>query len=183
MLTDSETTTLEAFADTVVPGRRRHAGDRAIAGVAEGPGAVEAGALAVLRDPATGIEDGVAGMAHLLDEHARALASELALQVSDDGTAFADLDYPTRRLLIARLTAVGAPLRDFWFLLALFSYMAYDSAPHRDTAEALADQHPGLVALGFARPGADGRWGFARTSYGRPLATTHPATDENGNLP
>ena len=35
-LTDSEVMTLEAFADTIIPGERRHATDRAVAGAADG---------------------------------------------------------------------------------------------------------------------------------------------------
>ncbi|MGJ9423262.1 DUF5987 family protein [Aeromicrobium sp. CF3.5] len=175
--------TLEAFADTVIPGCKRYPEDRAIAGVSTTPGAVDAGALLVLQDPATGIEDGVGDMADLLDQHAQDVASERGLVVAVDGTAFADLDYPSRRELVASLTAPGATLRDFWFLLALFSYMAFDSAPHLDTAMALAEDHPGLLAIGFARPDDNGVWEFDPATYGRPMATLHPATDENGNLP
>ena len=43
-------------------------------------------------------------------------------------------------------------------LLALFSNMAFDSAAHRHTTEALAAGHPGLLTLGFAEPDADGLW-------------------------
>ncbi|MFR9753631.1 DUF5987 family protein [Nocardia sp. 004] len=181
-LTTTETTTLEAFADTVIPGRKRHEHDRAIAGVSSLPGAVEAGALTVLQDPAAGIEDGIAEMAHLLNDHARARAAEIGVAVGAD-LPFADLDYSARRGLVADLSAPGAPLRDFWFLLALFSYMAYDSAPHRDTATAIAEGHPGLLALGFARPDENGHWGFERASYRQPMARLHPDTDENGNMP
>jgi len=44
--------TLEAFADTIVPGEKRSPDDHAIAGAASGPGAVGAGALELLRTPA-----------------------------------------------------------------------------------------------------------------------------------
>lgn len=43
--------TLEAFADTLVPGERRSSSDRAIAGAAPGPGAVQAGVIALLTSP------------------------------------------------------------------------------------------------------------------------------------
>ncbi|WP_196812252.1 DUF5987 family protein [Nocardia sp. CNY236] len=181
-LTTTEITTLEAFADTVLPGRKRHENDRAIAGVSPLPGAVEAGALTVLQDPATGIDDGIAEMAHLLNEHAREHAARIGVEVGDD-VPFADLDYQARRGLVADLSAPDAALRDFWFLLALFSYMAYDSAPHRDTATAIAEEHPGLLAVGFARPDENGHWGFERASYRQPMARLHPDTDENGHLP
>ena len=48
--------TLEAFADTFVPGEKRSPDDVAIAGAAAGPGAVEAGALELLEMPATGVD-------------------------------------------------------------------------------------------------------------------------------
>ena len=47
--------TLEAYADTIVPGEKRWPGDRAIAGVSTGGGAVTGGALDLLRWDATGI--------------------------------------------------------------------------------------------------------------------------------
>ncbi|MGW6652338.1 DUF5987 family protein, partial [Streptomyces rubiginosohelvolus] len=53
------TVTLEAYADTIVPGEKRWPGDRAVAGVSTGGGAVTAGALELLRWDATGIHDGL----------------------------------------------------------------------------------------------------------------------------
>ena len=49
--------TLEAFADTFVPGERRFPDDIAIAGAAAGPGAVAAGAIELLHSPATGVSE------------------------------------------------------------------------------------------------------------------------------
>jgi hypothetical protein len=59
--------------------------------------------------------------------------------------------------------------------------MAFDTAAHQHTADAIAAGHPGLAAMGFARPDADGLWRFADFSYGRPLARTHPATTSSGS--
>jgi hypothetical protein len=44
----SLTQTLEAFADTLIPGEKRFPADRAIAGVVSGAGAVQAGAIEML---------------------------------------------------------------------------------------------------------------------------------------
>jgi len=175
-LTAGQVRALEAYADTVLPGRKRGPDDAAIAGVSSTPGAVEAGAIAVLTNPATGIEDGVAEMADLLDK----LAGE---HVGDPTMTMADLPYPQRRELLATLTGADRPDRDLWFLVALFAYMAYDSAPHRNTAAAMAERHPGLYAMGFREPDADGRWRVRIASYGKPLAPLHPSTDARGNLP
>src|SRR5206468_12435454 len=46
--------TLEAFADTLLPGEKRSPTDRAIAGAAPGAGAVQAGALDLMGFPAGG---------------------------------------------------------------------------------------------------------------------------------
>jgi hypothetical protein len=174
--------TLEAFADTIVPGAKRGPDDRAIAGVAEGGGAVAAGALELLDWPATGVTEGLDDLADRLEGHARAYADERGLTLDGDVPAFVALGYADRRTLATRLFAVDHPEKEFWVLLALFSNMAYDSAAHRPTAEALAEGHPGLTAMGFARPGPDGRWGFAESSYRRPLARSHPDTDATGSL-
>jgi hypothetical protein len=63
----------------------------------------------------------------------------------------------------------------------MFSTMAYDSAAHLPTAQALADGHPGLTAMGFRRPDDDGLWRFPRFSYQRPLARPHPQTTPTGS--
>lgn len=182
VLTEAETLALEAFADTILPGRKRTPDDAAIAGVSHDAGAVEAGALDVVTDPVTGIDDGVPDMARKLNEEAAAYARSHDLHVAP-GQEFADLPYEHRRALVGSLIAVGAPMRDFWVVLALFAYMAYDSAPHRQTAEAVARRDSGLAAMGFAAPGPDGIWAFGDFSYLKPLARLHPGTDEKGNLP
>jgi hypothetical protein len=59
--------------------------------------------------------------------------------------------------------------------------MAFDSAPHKHTVEAIAEGHPGLRTLGFAPPDHDGLWRFPNFSYGRKLAERHPNTTESGS--
>lgn len=191
-LTEVQVLTLEAFADTVVPGVKRHPEDVAIAGLDDSPGAVEAGALEVLLDPATGLEDGVGGMADLLNDHARARGQDRdrdhdqdrapAAAGADGLPDFVALDHADRRALLTELTAHEHPQRELWFLMALFCYMAFDSAPHLDTATAVRDGHPGLVHLGFLQPDADGLWRASAPTYGRPTARVRAGTDEFGNL-
>jgi len=100
-----------------------------------------------------------------------------------DGTvpAFVALPYEHRAAVILRLTAPGHPEKDGWVLLALFCNMAFDVAAHMHTTDAIAAGHPGLVAMGFAKPDPDGLWRFPAYSYRRPLANLHPATTASGS--
>jgi enediyne biosynthesis protein E8 len=176
------TLTLEAFADTIIPGEKRSADDLAIAGVATGGGAVASGALELLADPATGVTDGLGPLSQALNGHAQAYAAEQGLELDGEVPAFVALPYEHRAALIQRLTTPGHPEKEGWVLLALFSNMAFDVAAHLHTAEAIAAGHPGLTAMGFAKPDADGLWRFPEYSYRRPLADLHPNTIPSGSL-
>ncbi len=179
----ARTMTLEAFADTIIPGEKRSPDDRAIAGVAQGGGAVAAGAVELLEHPAGGLAESLGGLMHLLNAHALAYASEQGLVLDDDSVPpFVALSYSDRVALILQLTAPGHPEKAMWVGVALFSNMAFDSAAHMSTIDALAAGHPGLTAMGFAKPDADGLWRFPQYSYGRPLSNLHPLTSENGSL-
>jgi len=173
--------TLEAFADTVVPGEKRNPADRAVAGAAPGPGAVAAGALELLEMPATGIADGLDGAVASLNAHALTFAAERGLDLDPDVPSFAALEYADRRGLLTALTGPGHPEKDIWILVALFCFMAFDTAAHMHTTDAIAAGHPGLTLMGFAKPDEDGLWRFADFSYGRQLAQIHPDTTPAGN--
>lgn len=180
-LSPDQQQTLEAFADTIIPGEKRSPEDRAIAGVATGGGAVAAGALELLQWSATGVHEWLGELAGTLNAHAEAYAAELALDLDGSVPTFVALAYEHRAALVVRLTTPGHPEKPFWVSLALFSNMAYDSAAHLHTAEAMAAGHPGLTAMGIAQPDPDGRWRFPRYSYGRKLAEVHPGTTPSGS--
>lgn len=173
--------TLEAFADTIIPGVKRSPEDRAIAGVSDDAGAVEAGALELLETPATGVTAGLESLATGLNGHAAAYAAKRRIDLDEDVPEFVALSYEDRCELVVELTAPGHPEKDGWVLLALFSNMAYDSAAHMSTADALAQGHPGLTTMGFAEPESDGLWRFADSSYGKELAKRHPGTTASGS--
>jgi len=173
--------TLEAFADTIVPGNKRFPEDRAIAGVSSDGGAVAAGALELLQHPAGGLAEWLPGLAQLLNGHAQGYQQEKGMPAGDAAPPFVTLSYSDRAALILRLTALDNPERQGWVNLVMFSNMAFDSAAHLHTTEALAAGHPGLLTLGFAPPDPDGLWRFERFSYQRPLAAIHPATTDAGN--
>jgi hypothetical protein len=173
--------TLEAFADTIVPGEKRGPGDRAIAGAAEGGGAVAAGALELLAWDATGLTEAREELARKLNEHAGHYAAERGLDLDDTVPPFVALDFQHRTALARILLAPEHPEKEFWVLLALFCNMAYDSAAHMHTADAIAQGHPGLTAMGMTPPGPDGLWRYPDFSYGRPLASLHPDTTSSGS--
>jgi hypothetical protein len=177
----ARTVTLEAFADTIIPGEKRSPDDRAVAGVAAGGGAVAAGALELLETPATGITAGLDYLAQALNGHAEAYAAEHGLPLDGSVPPFVALAYPDRAALVHTLTTPGHPEKDGWVLLALFSNMAFDVAAHMHTTDAIAAGHPGLLAMGFAKPDPDGLWRFPDYSYRRPLASMHPDTTPSGS--
>ncbi|MBG0829068.1 regulator [Planomonospora sp. ID67723] len=174
-------TTLEAFADTIIPGEKRSPDDRAVAGAATGGGAVAAGAIELLEWDATGITDGLDDFARGLNEHAAAHAAERGAALDETVPPFVALPFADRTALVRRLTAPGHPEKALWVSLALFCNMAYDSAAHMHTADAIAAGHPGLTAMGVTAPDADGLWRFPAYSYGRPLADLHPDTTSTGS--
>jgi enediyne biosynthesis protein E8 len=177
----SRTLTLEAYADTFVPGEKRAPDDIAIAGAASGPGAVEAGALELLQTPATGVAEGLADLARALNEHAQNYAAEHDLAGDPSVPAFVALSFDDRTAVVTGLIAPEHPEKDIWILAALFCFMAFDTAAHMHTTDAIAAGHPGLTAMGFAPPDTDGLWRFPDFSYGRPLASVHPATTPAGD--
>ena len=180
-LNTARTLTLEAFADTIIPGEKRFDDDVAIAGAAPGPGAVAAGAMELLQTPATGVTAGLEHLADALNGHAQAYAAELGITLRQPVPPFVELPFADRTALVQRLLTPGHPEKDGWVLLALFSNMAYDSAAHMHTTDAIAAGHPGLLAMGFSKPDVDGLWRFREHSYGRPLARRHPNTTPSGS--
>jgi hypothetical protein len=175
------TMTIEAFADTIVPGEKRSPDDRAIAGASTGGGAVQAGAIELLEWDATGLTEALGDLAGALNTHAQAYAAERGITLDETVPPFVALDFAGRTALVRLLTTPGHPEKALWVSLALFSNMAYDSAAHMHTADAMAAGHPGLLAMGFEKPGPDGLWRFPEFSYGRALADLHPDTTPTGS--
>jgi enediyne biosynthesis protein E8 len=178
---DHRTLTLEAYADTFVPGEKRSADDRAIAGAAPGAGAVEAGAVELLETPATGVTFGLDDLVKALNEHAKQYAAANGITIDESVPAFVAMSYADRSALVRTLIAPDHPEKDIWILVALFCFMAFDTAAHMHTVDAIAAGHPGLTAMGFAKPDADGLWRFPDYSYGRQLASLHPGTTPAGD--
>jgi enediyne biosynthesis protein E8 len=173
--------TLEAFADTMVPGEKRHRLDRAIAGAAPGPGAVQAGAVALLQLPELGVELLLPELAALLNTEATAWALARGRVLLPTQPPFVALDFSDRTRLAGTLLSSAGPDQKVFVLLALFSAAAFDTAAQLHTAEALERRHPGLTWLRFPEPDADGFWRYPTYSYGKRLAQEHPHTTAGGH--
>jgi hypothetical protein len=182
--TDSDQThvlTLEAFADTIVPGEKRSPDDRAVAGVGKGGGAVAAGALELIGLPEVGLSPVLENLVIALNEHATVYAADRGLTLDSTVPPFVALTFGHRTALVQALTDPGHPEKDMWIGLALFSNMAFDTAAQMHTVDAIAMGHPGLAAMGFVPPDPDGLWRFSDFSYRRPLAKLHPLTTPSGS--
>ncbi len=173
--------TLEAFADTMIPGERRAPGDLPIAGVVTGPGAVQAGVVDVLNSPDLPLAPLLPEIAVLLDARATAYAALHLILLSPTSPPFVGLSFSHRTDLVGGLFGPDDVDRQIWQVLSLIVGLAFDTAAQSDTREALAADHPGLTWLGFPAPDADGLWRFPQFSYGRALATPHPATTASGS--
>ena len=173
--------TLEAWCDTIVPGEVRSPDDRAVAGAARGPGAVQAGAWALLNDPDVGLGPALPALAAALN--AEAVTEAARAHVVPDPTVppLVALPFAERTSLAVRLLGGTGPDQVVWYALAAVAMLAFHTAAHLDTAEAVRRGHPGLAWLGFPRPDADGLWRYERFSYRRRLAARHPRTTRTGH--
>lgn len=152
---------LQAFADTIIPGRpatRTDLGDvihpGAIAGVDPEAGAVEADALRVMSDPLLGFP--LLAPVFIADLLPRTLAA---------GGDFVSLSYEARVEVVTSGMAFDNPLRLVWEGAAGLPYLAFcaGAAQRNATSKTLS----GYRVMGY--PGA-AKSGYRDFSYGRALA-------------
>jgi enediyne biosynthesis protein E8 len=173
--------TLEAFADTLIPGEKRAPDDRPVAGAAAGPGGVQAGAVDLMFFPGAGTEAAAAGFAAGLNLRATDYAVRNQIPLDPTVPPFVALDFDQRTELCVELLDGVDPDRPVWEAAAALVFLAFHTAGHLPTAEAVRDGHPGLAWLDFPAPDADDLWRFDDFSYGRPLARPHPQTTRGGH--
>jgi hypothetical protein len=166
--------TLEAFADTLIPGEKRAPTDRAIAGAASGPGAVQAGAVDLLSFPPATVAPLLPAIAAGLNARAAAYAGTNLLVLDPTVPPLVALDFTHRTTLLVQLLDGTDSDQLLWFAVGALVFLAYHTAAHLDTAAAIAAGHPGLAAIGFPAPNADGRWRFPQASYRRAVARSSP---------
>ena len=154
--------TLQAFADTLIPGRpatRTDLGDeihpRAIAGVDPEPGAVEADALRLYNDPLIGFP--TLAPAFLADLSTRSLAIGHG--------PFLDLDFTARTQVAASGLSFDNPERTLWEAAAAVPFTAFCAAATQPNATARTASGYRVMGLPGTAPG-----GYRNFSYRRRLA-------------
>ena len=153
--------TLQAFADTMLPGRIVALTDlgqdvhpRAIAGVDDLPGAVEADALLLYHHPNVGF-----------DALAPAFLSDLSVRAAAHGGDFLSLGFEARTAVCVEGLSFDNPARQVWEAAAAVPFTAFCAA-------ALVPEQTAAKASGYRVMGLPGRApnGYARASWGRKLA-------------
>jgi enediyne biosynthesis protein E8 len=167
-LTDA---TLQAFADTMIPGRRVARTDlgnaidpRAIAGIDPLPGAVQADSLALYHHPEVGF-----------DALAPAFLAELETRSLLHGGLFLDLGFPARVQTCLGGLDYSNPTRLVWEAAAAVPFTAFCAAAM--IRDATAAEACGYRVMGLPGIAPDGYRSF---SYRRRLS--HERT-RNGSLP
>jgi enediyne biosynthesis protein E8 len=163
--------TLQAFADTLIPGKRVTRTDlghevhpKAIAGAHPEPGAVQADALALYHHPLIGFD--LVAPAFLAELEARSL-----LRLGQ----FLDLSFDKRVAVCKEGLAPGNPTAQVWELAAAVPAAAFLCSAMQPNAT--IDKSSGLQVMGH--PGIAPN-GYADYSYRRALSVERTST---GNLP
>src|SRR3954462_2662454 len=163
--------TLQAFADTILPGRKATKTDlgddidpQAIAGVDGEPGAVEADALRLFHDPLVGFD--ALAPAFLADLNGRAL---------QNGGPFLTLSFEQRVKTVMSGLSFENPSRVLWEAAAAVPFTAFCAAAEHETGT--SENASGYRVMGY--PGAAPN-GHRKASYRRKLSTERTRT---GSLP
>jgi hypothetical protein len=163
--------TLQAFADTLIPGKRvtrtdlgREVHPKAIAGAHPEPGAVQADVLLLYHHPLIGFD--LVAPAFIADLSARSLLR---------GGQFLDLSFAKRVEVCRDGLAPGNPTAQVWELAAAVPAAAFLCSATQKNAT--IDTCSGLQVMGH--PGTAPH-GYADYSYQRVLSTERTA---GGNLP
>jgi hypothetical protein len=153
--------TLQAFADTIIPGRKvakTEFGDdihpQAIAGVDPEPGAVEADVLRLYHHPLTGF-----------DALEPALLADLSTRSLAQGGTFLSLDYDKRVAVCLSGLSFDNPTRVVWEAAAAVPFTVFCAAALHPIGT--SDNSVGYSVMGY--PGAAPR-GYRNFSYNRKLS-------------
>jgi hypothetical protein len=153
--------TMQAFADTIVPGRkaeRTDLGDEihpdAIAGVDDEPGAVEADVLRLYHHPLTGF-----------DALEPVFLADLSTRSLQQGGPFLGLDFDARTAVLLQALSFDNPDRVLYEAAAAVPFTAFCAAAVHEVGT--SKNASGYRVMGY--PGAAPQ-GYKNYSYGRRLA-------------
>jgi hypothetical protein len=153
--------TLQAFADTIIPGRKATKTDlgdeihpQAIAGVDDEPGAVEADVMRLYHHPLTGF-----------DALEPAFLAELSSRSLQQGGPFLGLDFEQRTAVVLGALSFDNPDRVLYEAAAAVPFTAFCAAAVHEVGT--SKNASGYRVMGY--PGAAPQ-GYRKYSYGRRLA-------------
>jgi hypothetical protein len=153
--------TMQAFADTIIPGRKAtktDLGDEihpdAIAGVDDEPGAVEADVMRLYHHPLTGF-----------DALEPALLADLSTRSLPQGGPFLGLDFDARTAVLLQALSFDNQDRVLYEAAAAVPFTAFCAAAIHEVGT--SENASGYRVMGY--PGAAPQ-GYRRYSYGRQLA-------------
>jgi len=153
--------TMQAFADTIIPGRKAATTDLgdeihpdAIAGVDDEPGAVEADVMRLYHHPLTGF-----------DALEPAFLADLSMRSLQQGGPFLGLDFEQRSAVLLQALSFDNTDRVLYEAAAAVPFTAFCAAAVHETGT--SKNASGYRVMGY--PGAAPQ-GYRRYSYGRKLA-------------
>lgn len=153
--------TMQAFADTIIPGRKAEKTDLgdeihpdAIAGVDDEPGAVEADAIRLYHHPLTGF-----------DAIEPVFLADLGTRSLQQGGQFLGLDFDARTAVLLQALSFDNPDRVLYEAAAAVPFTAFCAAAVHEVGT--SKNASGYRVMGY--PGAAPQ-GYRRYSYGRQLA-------------
>ena len=153
--------TMQAFADTIIPGRKAATTDLgdeihpdAIAGVDDEPGAVEADVIRLYHHPLTGF-----------DTLQPVFLADLSTRSLQQGGPFLGLDFEQRSAVLLQALSFDNPDRVLYEAAAAVPFTAFCAAAVHETGT--SKNASGYRVMGY--PGAAPQ-GYRRYSYGRRLA-------------
>jgi hypothetical protein len=153
--------TMQAFADTIIPGRKATTTDLgdeihpdAIAGVDDEAGAVEADVMRLYHHPLTGF-----------DTLEPAFLADLSTRSLQQGGPFLGLDFEQRSAVLLQALSFDNPDRVLYEAAAAVPFTAFCAAAVHETGT--SKNASGYRVMGY--PGAAPQ-GYRRYSYGRKLA-------------
>ena len=135
----------------------------------------------MMRFGPVGLGPAIPALAAALNAEAVRYAARAGLLPDPTAPPFVALPFEHRTALAVELLDGGRPDQLAWYGLAGVAMLAFHTAGHLSTADAVRSGHPGLAWLDFPLPDADGLWRYPEFSYRRRLAVSHPRTTRSGH--
>jgi hypothetical protein len=142
---------------------------------------VQAGALDLMTFGPVGLAPALPGLAAGLNAEAVRYAATAGVLLDPTVPPFVALSFEHRTALALELLEGTLPDQLAWYGLAGVATLAFHTAGHLSTAEAVRSGHPGLAWIDFPPPDPDGLWRYPVFSYRRVLAEPHPRTTASGH--